>query len=270
MRPSSHRPPQSRAGGFTLIELLTSIALLAIIGLILVGMASQAARMWSLAESQNQHRQRARAMLDFMAAEMREAVLPVDASATNSLQFILNPTGLDAKFFNRDAIFWQAPLASDTSRGDLSEVGYFVRWNGIEASLCRFHADPSDTNYLIYSDPSAWLSDGILDAAAPASKAEKYRGLFLENVIGLWVNAFNADGSAYPGDSRTAQALPARVHISLVLLDASAARRVTSATEIRDLYVGAASAEALLDALPAKLKSGASVVSTIVNLGRSR
>ncbi len=254
---------------FTLVELLVAVALLAFVSLILVGLASQGGKMWALAESQNQHRQRARAMLEFMVAEMREAVLPLDNSRP-SLQFVINPSNLDAKFLNRDAVFWQAPIATDESRGDLAEIGYFVRWDGTQANLCRFSLDPSDPDYRIYKNPETWLSDALLDAAAPGDKAGKYRGLFLENVIGMWVKAYQKDGTAYSGDSRTALLLPAYVEISLVLLDGVSAKRVADAAEIRGLYASSPTATAFLAALPTKLRGGATIVSAIVNTGYSR
>jgi len=273
MRPN-HDPGIGNRGtscgrGFTLIELLTACAILSLLTLVLVGIAGQGGRLWSQTESQSQARQRARAMLDFLAAELRQAVIPLEPSR-QGLQFVVNPTGIGSEFLNRDAIFWQAPVVADSGSGDLAELGYFVRWNGTRASLCRVLVAPDNADYLVYDKPDDWLSDALLDRLAPADKANKYRGLFLENVIALWVEAFQADGTAYGGDSRLTNRLPATVKLTLVLLDSSTSARLADSSTVTGLYAGATSPEDLVSKLPPAIRPGCDLVSTVVNMANYR
>ena len=262
-----------RSAGFTLIELLTAMTILIILTLLLANIASQAGSIWALGERQNQHRQRARAVLDFMSKELSKATLAIDPSKP-SLQFVVNPAGgpaIGSTYLNRDAVFWQAPVATDSSSGDLAEVGYFVRWDGNQPNLCRFFVNPSDANYLIYSNPTGWLSDQLLSTITPADKASQYQGLFLENVLGLWVSAYNADGSMYQGDSRSASnTLPVLVKISMALIDANTAKRLVNPSAIKALYASSATANDFATNLPTSLQKGVSVVENVIYLNQGR
>lgn len=254
----SFRPPKA---AFTLIELLVATAVLCLVLVALVGMANSAGKMWTQGESLNQHRQRARAVLDFMAKELRMAALPMDGG-TNSLELVITNLGAPGS----DSIFWQAPIATETSQGDLAEVGYFVRWDGTQGNLCRFFVNPSDTNnYLIYRRPSDWVNADVLQTNALADKANKYQGLFLENIVGMWVKAVT---NSY--DSRSSNSLPGTVTISLALLDSSTARRVTNSSQLIALRQGSDSATNFVANLPASLRPGASIVTTVVSLKNAR
>ena len=87
-----------------------------------------------------------------------------------------------------------APVATETSYGELAEVGYFVKWEGARASLRRLFVNPSrpdsasatgvspNENFLIYKNPR-WLSDTLVKAVAPATPPA-FKGLFADNVVG--------------------------------------------------------------------------------------
>jgi prepilin-type N-terminal cleavage/methylation domain-containing protein len=259
--------------GFTLVELLVAMALLVLLSVFLVGISGQAGRMWSWGESRNQHRQKARAALDFMARDLRLAYLGVDP-ASSRFQFVINPP-IPPSYHNRDSIFWLARVATDAP-GGVAEVGYFVRWQDGRAALCRFFVNPSDPNYLIYQvneagEPVDWINkDGLLDVIAPGTRAGNYRGLFLENVIGMWIDAYRADGSLYEGDSKIAgNKLPSRVEISLALLDESGAARLQEmalAPNVQSAVQSANSAADLLANLPPVIRPSASMANLTVYL----
>ncbi|HEX4084237.1 MAG TPA: hypothetical protein VHY22_04950 [Chthoniobacteraceae bacterium] len=278
------RATESQPRGFTILELLVSIATLVILFLILAHALTQTSNIWTFGRANSDNLENMRAIGDSVANDLRAALLPLDrtmATGTN-LQFLVNPAGITAaKFNNPDAAFWQAPVAVDTSLGDAAEVGYFVKWDTAvnpgdpetnpqnpKAALCRFLINPgaagvSNSNYLIYSTPAAWLSDNIIQSVAPGSSAQSYQGLFAENVIGLWVRCLDAygqpitktfAGAAYANhayDSRLGYmdssgttsasfidsagqaaplcALPPVVEVSIAMIDSHAASKVTPA-----------------------------------------
>jgi Tfp pilus assembly protein PilW len=265
--------------GFTLIEMMTAIGVLIIMTVILVGISNQAGKLWIQGENDIQNRQRVRAALDVMGRELRQATLS-RSGGVNNLQFLINPPATGT-FANRDNIFWQAPISTDGS-GGVAEVGYFVRWNGASASLCRYFVNPSDANYQIYNSAGNWVTSALLDAAAPATKASHYQGIFLENVIGLWVTPFQSNGTPYSTNtynsansygSLPANRLPAAVEISLVMLDKSSAQRLQAkgdAASVTGLYQTTDSAVAFVTSLPPIIRSGASVSTIKVNLDNYR
>ena len=250
-----------RGAAFTLLEMLVAITILFFIGVILASILGFASHAWQRGEGDNQNRQRARIALDTIRQEMRVAALPLNRTNSISLQFVVNPSSVGSSYRNHDTIFWQAPIATDTSQGDMAEVGYFVRYVNNKPSLCRFFVNPTDSNY-IENNPGAWLSSTILDSVAPADQGDQYRGLFLENVLGLWVQAYNQDGSAYGGDSRTSGTLPSWVDLSLVLIDDEHAQRI--ATPI--LSSSFSSATTFVASLPATIQPGVSIVNMKVSL----
>jgi prepilin-type N-terminal cleavage/methylation domain-containing protein len=138
-----------RRSAFTLVELMASIAVLTILVLMLSTLFNSASRAWITGESSTERRGSVRALADYIAVEMQGALLPVEgvsAVGKANLQFILNPSQVPQDCRNADAIFWQAPLATETSSGDIAEIGYFVKWpagQGTRPTLCRFFVNPS-------------------------------------------------------------------------------------------------------------------------------
>lgn len=204
--------------GFTLVELLVAMALLAILSISLVLTLNHSASLGHHAESQIRSRRDARAVLESIGNEIKSATLAHDRSSVADLQFLVNPGQIDAKYLNPHALFWQSPIATDARYGDLAEVGYFVRWNTENPNnprgiLCRLFVNPEDpaspTNYLIYSQPSAWLSPGgnkiWLDQTAPAvadsaNPVNSYKGWIADNVIALWARCLDGSGNAITKD----------------------------------------------------------------------
>ncbi|XHR29764.1 MAG: type II secretion system protein J [Chthoniobacteraceae bacterium] len=249
---------------FTLLEVLISATILGILVVLISQTIGRVGEVWRQGQAQVEKSEGGRAILYFMAKELQAVILPVNREDQASLQLLVNPAVL-SDFENHDAIFWQAPLASDQTLGNIAEMGYFVKWDNSDglhpkALLCRFIVNPgnnyaADPNYLITSSPNAWLTPGIVSDVAPADSLHSYKGLFVENVLALWVTCLDPAGNAIsqpPGgagsfDSRTGYsytavggssvtlaggALPAAIDISVVLIDSSSAKRITPA--IRD------------------------------------
>ena len=225
---------RSPAAGFTLVEVLVSTAVLMLLVVIMSQVTRSIASSWTAGSGNSERRQNVRALADFIGQELRAATLPVDPGAPSpNLQFVLNPASVTARY--PSALFWQAPVATDSSSGDLAEIGYFVRWvtsgSVPRAQLCRFFVNQGGANYLIDTN-AAWVTDALLQTVAPADSASGYVGLFADNVIGFWARCLKSDGTEIAAantlyDSRVTHALPASVEISLVLIDGPSASRMT-------------------------------------------
>lgn len=278
--------------GFTLVEMLVTLAVVSLISVALAGMSAEVGRGYGISQNESDRRMAVRTVLDYMAKELRVASLALNQSSALSqgkgtLQMLITPA---ASLNYPDSVFWQAPISTDDqSAGDMAEVGYFIRWSGGQANLCRFFVNPTDTaNYLVYAKPSDWLSVSLLNSVAPSDRTNNYRGLFLENVLGLWVQAApdpNVSATAYanPYDSSNpptpGHSLPASITISLVVLDASSAIRFQNANAgagstppaaISALYGETPQQFAdQVNAMPL-LKGGATVVSTSVSMNNYR
>lgn len=292
IRPAGKRKRKGRLSAFTIVELLVSTVVLTFLVLLLAGISNQANNAWMTSQGTNERRQSGRAIVDALARDLQFAMLPLPSQATNSLQFIKNPPGVTEKY--PDALFWQAPVATQSALGDIAEVGYFVRWienaGRPQAVLCRLLVNPAESgglpnpNYRIVSRPDEWINSALLDTAAPANKANDYTGLFAENIIGLWTRCLDASGNDLRDfDSRQSippGQLPAMVQVGVVVIDSRAASRMTPA--LRDQLIAlaqdparspdAAAFVAVLHADPAfaALSQGARAFSTIVPLINSK
>lgn len=264
---------RGRIPGFTLLELLVGVAILTILVVILSGVFGGVSKTWQLGQSNNERLQNIRAITDFLTGELRSALLPINRTDKANLQFVINPANISSSFRNADSLFWQAPVAADQTLGDVAAIGYFVRWDESKPSnprpnLCRFYVSDSTsgTNFLVYSQAGGsvpWLTDAIINAVAPADKANAYQGLIAENVVALFAQCLDVkgrpiekayDGSVFTGrgfDSRlgfmdadgtkTADftnasggkspicVLPPMMRLSFVLVDARSAARITPA-----------------------------------------
>lgn len=271
------RSRANKLPGFTIVEMLVSMAVLALIVALLGTMASSVSRVWQNGNAQSDRRRNVRAIVDLISADLSGALLPVDPAAEPTkpnLQFTLNPSAVSDDYRHPDALFWQAPVATDQARGDVAQIGYFVQWDVLtnpqnpRARLCRFLVPPTDDqNYQIYKDRLNWLNDAIIRQVAPADNLPDqggegqegqlggWRGMLAEDVIGFWArwrDASDAQVTSY--DSRVSLKLPKVVEISIVQLDPFAANRVT---------------EDLQQSLAALIKGSTSANDFIEKLGNS-
>lgn len=197
---------------FTLLELLVAMAVLVLLLMLLASVANHAGRTWQEMNAGNERRIAARAVLRFMANELRAASQPLPmpgaGSAAANLQMIAslptndaNATAVPAALLHPHALFWQAPLAQNASFGDIASTGYFVRWDTSQPGLarpvlCRFFSSPEDaSHFLIYQSENGsaadWLS--VHSSVAPAT-APEYRGWLSDHVIALWIRFLDRDG----------------------------------------------------------------------------
>lgn len=271
----------------TLVEVLVSMGVLSLLLVLLAQTASMVASTWSLGNGRAERRQNSRALVDFIARDLRGAALPAGVDATAlaakpNLQFVLNPPTVGTDYRHPHALFWQAPVATDATAGDMAVVGYFVRWNTSggtpRALLCRLFLNPGSPQHRIYTHKDAWITADVLEAAAKGDASTGYRGMFAENVIGFWAQCRDAEGRLISNgadggfDSRTGYTvvdsggsstffeppvLPASVDISLAMLDSSAAAKITPA--VKDTLVSMAAAAEDAAAFMEDLQNNASL-----------
>jgi hypothetical protein len=229
--------------------MLVASAVLSLLLISLAQVASLVADTWSSSHDRAERRQQGRAIVDFIGRELRSAALPVHRAVLSGradLQFILNPAALDGNLKHPHALFWQAPVATDTRQGALAQLGYFVRWDDDQPMLCRLFVNPGSSDHLIYDAESigSWMNEGIANRAMPTAQ-NSWVGLFAENVVGLWVRCLDRNGQlitqtggaglydsrvpytstlAEDGASTTYEApvLPFSVEVSIVTVDSRA------------------------------------------------
>ncbi|PTX97465.1 hypothetical protein DB346_20945 [Verrucomicrobia bacterium LW23] len=208
---------RSRRRAFTLVELMVSLVMMTLLLTLFFSMVVEISKVWQQAQARMEPRVSGRTVLDILGRELEMAALPEDrlmlytsttatpVGTAMNLQMLVNPPQLTAAtFLNPHAVFWQAPAVS-AQEGNMAELGYFIRWDTTtkpgnpRATLYRMCIKPGDAQYRIYSDPTAWLSDSIVDAAAPAIDAAAadniYKGWMADNVIGLWVRCLDPLGN---------------------------------------------------------------------------
>lgn len=223
--------------GFTLIEVLVAVSILMAIVAMMSMILSEVTRAWQRGEGRGERRRSARSLADFIAADLQGALLPVETvskAGQGNLQFLVNPPSaqVPADYRHADAAFWQAPIATESSFGDVAEVGYFVKWMKTDASpeprpvLCRFFVNPStqdlsgvlaqNPDFKIY-DPAnsdSWLAAAVLERVAPADKKSGYVGLFADNVVGLWLSCTGLDGAELPKPFDSRKGYPLKVQFT--------------------------------------------------------
>ena len=278
-------------GAFSLLELLVATAVFLGLALILLSIAGSLSSFWQMGISHNERRSSVLAAFSRMARDLRFAAAPINPASTN-FQFVINPPNVGAAYTLPQAAFWQAPVASDRSHGDMALVGYFVQWvtnspTDVVPKLCRLLID--STNFQ-FQKPSDWVNDALIASNAPANKASGYEGQLAENILGIWMqpldqarrpittsghfDSANGYSTLLTNGTNTvtytfAPALPASVEVAVVAVDARTARRLTGTGSERP---GPRTADMTNDVatfyngLPEGIRRGARTYSTVIDV----
>jgi uncharacterized protein (TIGR02599 family) len=209
--------------GFTLLEMTVSIAVLCLLSTLLFSILNSTNAIWSHMQGQVQSRQTGRAVLDYIASQLRVAMLPTNLNDNQNLQFVENPTQLGttgaAPYLNPTSLFWQAPVAKNQTYGVVAEVGIFVQWDKVtnpknpKAMLSEFQIDPAttnatgsttpNTNFEIYPPTpigswtsTSWLTTSLVGsyAPSPSTSGYNYQGWVADNVVALWARCLDQYG----------------------------------------------------------------------------
>ncbi|HEY8965193.1 MAG TPA: hypothetical protein VIM58_02045 [Candidatus Methylacidiphilales bacterium] len=269
------------ARSFTLLEVLIAMTIVAGLFVLLARFTGEVTKTWTKGVSGIERRQNARDFLDFITTDLQFAAMPRMPMGTNSLasvptawigasvagsamltrlpleQFVINPPGVTET--SAQAFFFQSPVATDDSGGNLAEVGYCVSWiaetNGNAVShtglLRRLLVNTTSPQYLLPAQTN-WITDAVIASAAPADVKSSYQGRFAEDVYALWARALDAYGNpivadatgksleGYAYDSRLGYtdssgglhppgSLPAMVEVAIVAGDAALSRTLAQA-----------------------------------------
>ncbi|CAN5453033.1 hypothetical protein BH09VER1_BH09VER1_36220 [soil metagenome] len=258
---------------FTLIELLVATAVAILLMVAVVSVIGRVSGIWQDAFARTSSRQSARTALQFMTRELQSIRLPVHRARSTDprelgLQFLLSPKGIDAKFLNPNAIFFQASLSSSNPNGDIGIIGYFVYWDETDPGhpkpqLRRLAIAPDSPDFKVYSDPTAWLNTALVESLATPSASAPLRGWFVDDVLAIFVRGIDIEGNpigfysnpillssagtslvgpTYEYDSRrgyrivvqspvrtiAGPVLPASVEVALVVVSPRAAKNITT------------------------------------------
>ena len=240
--------------GFTVLEVLVASALFIMLLTLLLSVMNNTTSISSKAIAQIEATRIARESLDLIGHDIASASLPWSRTSTNSLEFLVN----SSNYYN--SMFWQAPLARDSTNGNLAIVGYFVL-RDVQADaresrfqLRRVYIEPDSTNgdYTIYSNPS-WITASTYTDFGPATAAadntNAIKGWVADGILGMWVRCLDKSGGviAGPYDSRSAKygatnwtnsypssypysRLPAFVEVALVCVSPREVVRITNFT----------------------------------------
>ncbi len=283
-------------GAFSLLELLVATAVFVGLALVLISIAGSLSSFWQMGISHNERRASVLAAFSRMARDLRFAAAPISPASIN-FQFVINPANVSTNYKLPQAAFWQAPVASDRSRGDMALVGYFVQWvtnspTDVVPKLCRLLID---TNFQ-FAHPTNWVNDALIASEAPADKASGYQGQLAENILGIWMQPLDqarspitndAVGAPYtngmfdattgyrtvlPNGTNTvsytfAPALPASVEVAVIAVDARTARRLTGNERPRGRTANMTNdVNTFYNSLPEGIKRGARIYSTVIDL----
>ncbi len=198
-------------GGFTLLEVLVATAIFLLFAVLLVTAMEGVSSLSTQASKYLEVERISREAFDLIGKDISGMALPWSRTATNSLQFMANPTGLPADLQNPHSIFWQAPLArgGTNTSGNLAAVGYCVlsdlQTDGSKSrfQLRRLFLEPEapgvSGKYLIYDSPNGWVGSTVVREFAPASiqtdKNNAYKGWVADGVLAMWVRSLDRSGT---------------------------------------------------------------------------
>jgi len=252
----SHRT-RSRCPGaaFTLVELLLAMAVLALMLVLAMRIATHTLALTERGIAGADSRFNGRVSLDFLASELQQAAKPRPGQAGNRPRFLVAPgkplADLDDSLCHPHTLFFFSPAEGDAAGGNLAFTGYFVRWGGapghLEPLLCRSSV-PVTTMGAYYQPDQSWFNTAFLNIHAPGTAAENFRGLFSERILAMWVRAldwqgrsitrnaagaevgyaFDSEAGYMDGDDRVFHppAFPPALEVALVVFDEAVAGRL--------------------------------------------
>ena len=226
----------SRPPAFTLLELLVSMAVLAVLAVVLLAIVESGTTLWRKSENRVDAYREVRAALGIIARDFQNALAP---SSTNYFLFNSHgafarlPSGAQADAGRAGAVFFLSALPASGqppgSKSDVCEVGYFVAFSRTFAStnetlnLNRFFRSSDSTfSNLVFSN-------NFNDAAIGAEGEE----LLARNIRSFRVTPFVVTNGV-PSTNFTASTnapLPDLLEIAITAVNQDAAKRFPSSAD---------------------------------------
>ena len=216
-----------KRNGMTLIELLVSLAVFALISVLLFGLFSATQNTSSILLGQGLQRQDAAWVLHSMSQELRtalrsvsgtdESIFPWDTPAGRNLSrvapsrqaaLLINPAGIQEPLRHVNTVFW---LSESSRAGEPPKlVGYAVRYDqtseGPRPRLLRLEADrqsafsslerlrdPDTTEGGSAGGGPRWVTTDLLSELAPGTTDEAFQGWVSDTVLALFVWALDPE-----------------------------------------------------------------------------
>lgn len=217
---------------FTLPEMLVSVAIMAIVVVLLSSMIGAVNKAWLSGRERVENFQNGRAILEIMARELSTSVI------SSNLQFVQNPGTAGAENLNAllasgyeqvpnsDSLFWQTPVKGN-AYGNIAEVGYFLTRNIMatlpQHQLQRFYfardnlsatpvPSPSPTpKYYIFDSPTMYSGAGYTATSRwlPVTEApwltrlaspqfQAVTASISDGVIALWIRCLDVNRDPIP------------------------------------------------------------------------
>jgi len=224
-----------------MIELLVTIAVMAILVVMLFGMVDAAAKLWKDNENRVDAYREARAALNVISSDLRAML-----ASTNTNYFATNAVGsVPADIVPNEGIFFLTTLPATAqpsdNKGEICTAGYYRRWtkqnvnfggtSGSDPTVSGYHLFRtfygSDTTY---SNLIAASAQPLKDLAQPADPTTAE--LLARNIVSLEFRYYetNAPGNAQlkAWTRTTTNPLPQMIEVRLTALSDDFAKRLAS------------------------------------------
>jgi prepilin-type N-terminal cleavage/methylation domain-containing protein len=230
--------PPSRPAAFTLLELLVALAVLALLITVLMGLVDSAAKLWRESEARVDAYREARAALNVMQRDLRNAV-----ATTNQNFFRLN-TDAYAQLADAEkntnyasAVFFLSAQpanaqASGQNRSDVCQVGYFLAYGKTSMSpAAQTEQTMNLYRYFLSSDPTfqAFTNTNSPPFNANLTPTDLNVELLARNIKSIRLTARDTNGLPYVAGTNSA--LPPLVEIEMIALNQDAAGKLRTKSD---------------------------------------
>lgn len=228
---------------FTLIELLVSMAVLALLLVMLLGLVDSGTKLWRENEGRAEIYREARAALSIIERDLRNGISKTDSPKLfllNSDAFSKLPSSAQANATNASALFFLSAQPSSafgaSSKSDVCEVGYFLAFGSSSANPSANPASaPGTMNlYRYFRTGDSAYSNLVANTSFPSpTLTGNETELLARNIRSFRISAFstNSSGGLVPYSGSPDAPLPELVEISLVAVNQELANKLGSASD---------------------------------------
>jgi prepilin-type N-terminal cleavage/methylation domain-containing protein len=233
----------SASRGFTLLEIMVSMAILAILIVILSTMVDSSAKLWRQSENRVDSFREARAALNLIASDMQSIAFPKESNPKQPRFFALNSgaelPGSASQSPEASSLFFLSALPTseqqaDENKSDLCTIGYFLAYD----SPTLNQKDKSLNLYRFFrsSDKTDVVLRGQDPIAANFTTGPSGEEVLARNIVGFKIRGYIVDAitgtvTDYPDATGTP---PSYLDIELTAVNNEAAHHLDSKAKLTD------------------------------------